>query len=186
MPRHLQTLPALILAVFLVPSLAQADSGLYFGASIGSSHLDEDFNGLNIDTDATAYRFVGGFQLGDYLGIEGGYHNFGDFAETVNIGGFSTRSEIAADGWTLGGTLGLPLSDQISLFGRAGVFFWDADVGVNGFSIDLPENENPYYGAGAKVDITPNLSLVGDWTRFELDTIDSDVISGGFQYRFGR
>lgn len=186
MLRNVQTLPVLILASFFMPSLAQADSGLYFGASLGSSHIDEDFRGLNIDTGATSYRFVGGFQLGDYLGIEGGYHNFGDFEETVNLGGFTTRSEIAADGWTLGGTLGLPLTDRVSLFGRAGVFFWDADVDVDGFSVNVPENENPYYGAGAKVDITPNFSLVGDWTRFELDSIDSDVISGGFEYRFGR
>lgn len=186
MSRYMQTIPGLILAAFLLPSLANADTGLYFGASIGSSHLEDDFNNFNIDTDATAYRFVGGFQLGDYLGIEAGYQNFGDFSETIDLGPISTRTDVDVDGWTLGGTLGLPLNEQLSLYGRAGVFFWDADVEVDGFSVDVPEDENPYYGGGAKVDVTPNLSLLGDWTRYELDNIDSDVISIGFQYRFGR
>ncbi len=186
MPHQMQTLSGLFLAAILLPSLAHAETGVYLGASIGSSHLDEDFSGFNVDTDASAYRVVGGIQLSEFLGIEAGYHNFGDFAETIDIGGLSSRAELAADGWTLGGTLGLPLTEQFFLFGRAGVFFWDADVELDGFSIDVPEDENPYYGGGAGIYITPNLSLIGDWTRYELDNIDSDVISVGFQYRFGR
>lgn len=186
MPRYVQKIAGLGLSAFLMPTLASADTGLFVGASLGSSHLDQDFSGLNIDTDATAYRFVGGFTFGDYLGVEAGYHNFGNFEETINIGSISSISEVAADGWTLGGTLGLPLSEQFSLYGRAGVFFWDADVVVDGFSIDVPEDENPYYGGGAKFDVTSNLTLVGDWTRYELDTIDSDVISIGFELRFGQ
>ena len=185
MTHPMQTVPGLILAALLLSPLAQADTGLFVGASFGSSHLDEDFGGFNIDTDANAYRIVGGFQFGDYLGLEAGYHNFGDFAETVDLGGFTSLTEVTADGWTLGGTLGLPLNEQFSLYGRAGVFFWDADVEVDGFSINVPEDENPYYGGGARVDVTSQLSLIGDWTRYELDTIESDVISVGFQYRFG-
>lgn len=186
MTHPMQTVPGLILAALLLSPLAQADTGLFVGASFGSSHLDEDFSGFNIDTDANAYRIVGGFQFGDYLGLEAGYHNFGDFAETVDLGGLTSLTEVTADGWTLGGTLGLPLNEQFSLYGRAGVFFWDADVEVDGFSINVPEDENPYYGGGARVDVTSQLSLIGDWTRYELDIIEIDVISVGFQYRFGR
>lgn len=186
MTNYKQTMPGLMLAALLLSPIAHADTGLFVGASFGSSHLDEDLSGFNVDTDANAYRIVGGFQLGDYFGVEAGYHNFGDFSETIDFGGFSTRTELAADGWTLGGTLGLPLNEQISLYGRAGVFFWDADVEIDGFSIDVPSDENPYYGGGAKVDLTSNLSLVGDWTRYELDTTESDVISVGFEFRFGR
>lgn len=186
MMQNKQTMPGLLLAALLLSTVAQADTGPFIGASFGSSHFDESFDGFSIDSDASAYRIVGGFQFGDYLGIEAGYHNFGDFAETIDLGGLSSRAEFAAEGWTLGGTLGLPLNEQFSLYGRAGVFFWDADVEIDGFSINVPEDENPYYGGGARVDVTPNLALIGDWTRYELDTIDSDVISIGFQYRFGR
>jgi len=181
-----QTVPGLFVAAILFSTVAQANPGPFIGASFGSSHLDESFDGFSIDSDANAYRIVGGFQFGDYLGIEAGYHDFGDFSETIDVGGLSSITEIGAEGWTLGGTLGLPLNEQFSLYGRAGVFFWDADVEIDGFSIDVAEDDNPYYGGGARVDVTRNLSLIGDWTRYELDTVDSDVISIGFQYRFGR
>ena len=179
-----QKLAALTAVLALLPAFASADTGLFVGASVGSSHLDEDFSGVNLDTDASAYRIAGGFRFGN-LGLEVGYQDFGDFDETIVIGPVSSRTGISADGWTLGGSLGMPLSDQLSLFGRAGVFFWDADVTVDGFSVDVPDDENPYYGGGARFDVSRNFSLVGDWTRYELDTVNTDVISIGFEYRFG-
>ncbi len=56
------------------------------------------------------------------------------------------------------------------------MFFWDADISVDGFSIDTPGDENPYYGG--------NFSLTGDWTVYEFDVLETDVISLGFNYRF--
>jgi len=186
MSRNHWTAPAVVFAAVLLPALASADSGLFVGASVGSSHFKDEINGFDLDTNATAYRFIGGLQLGDYLGVEAGYHNFGEFSESIDIGPLPSRARLSADGWTLGGTLGLPIGEQFSIFGRAGMFFWDADVELDGLSIDVPEDENPYYGGGARFKVSPNLSLVGDWTRYELDTVDSDVISLGFTYQFGR
>ena len=120
MTHNKRTIPGLFLATLLTSTFAQAETGPFVGASFGSSHLDESFDGVNIDSDASAYRIVGGFQFSDYLGIEAGYHSFGDFTETIDVGGLSSLAEIAADGWTLGGTLGLPLNERFSLFGRAG------------------------------------------------------------------
>jgi hypothetical protein len=179
-----RALLGLLLPVFLLPMLATADTGPFIGAAIGSSHIEEDFSGISLDSDATAYRFVAGFLFGDIVGIEAGYHSFGDFSETIDVGGLSTSTEIRADGWTAGGTLGLPVSEQFSLFARAGIFVWEADVEADGFSVSVPGDENPYYGGGAKFDFTRNLSLIADWTRYELDPVESDVISIGFQYRF--
>ena len=60
MTHYVQTIPGWILATFLLPSLANAESGPFLGAGFGSSHLDKDIRGLNIDTDVNAYRLVGG------------------------------------------------------------------------------------------------------------------------------
>jgi opacity protein-like surface antigen len=168
-----------------IPGIAAADSGLFIGASIGSATIDDGFDGVNLDADTSAYRIVGGYQFGDLLGLEIGYQDFGDIDETILVGPIASLTSISAEGWTAGGTLDLPLGDSFSLFGRAGIFFWDADVSIDGFSIDVPGDENPYYGAGARVKVSPNFSLIGDWSRFELDDVDTDVISIGFQYRFG-
>lgn len=178
-------LASLAAASMAIPAIAAADSGLFVGGSIGSATIDDRFDGVNLDANTSAYRIVGGYQLGDLFGLEIGYQDFGDLDEIVLIGPVSSLTRISAEGWTAGGTLDLPLSDNVSLFGRAGVFFWDADVSIDGFSIDVPSDENPYYGAGARLKVSSNLSLIGDWSRFELDDVDTDVISIGFQYRFG-
>lgn len=187
--RFMNRLTKTIVATAIIaaaPLAAQADSGLYVGGSFGSATLDERFDDFLIDTDANAYRLFGGLQLGDSLAIEAGYLDLGEFSESVDIGGLLSRADISGDGWTLGAKLGLPLSDSLSLFGHGGVFFWDADISIDGFSIDTPGDENPYYGAGLQLDLSRNLALTGDWTRYELDSVDTDVISLGIQYRFGR
>ena len=145
-----------------IPLAAQADTGPYVGASIGNARLDDNFDGFNIDTDTNSYRFFGGIEFGN-LAIEAGYLNFGDFTETVVLGGLLSRTDISGDGWTLGGKLGFPVSDNLTIYGKGGVFFWDADITVDGFSIDTPGDDNPYIGGGLKLDLSDSFSLTGDW-----------------------
>ena len=177
MKRKTIVLAGLAASFLVAPGLAVADSGLYIGGSVGSTTIDEDFDGAILDSNATAYRLVGGYQFGDLFGLEIGYQDFGEIEELPVL--------LSADGWTAGATLDLPVSDTFSLFGRAGVFFWEADIVIDGFSIDVPSDENLYYGAGAKVNVSNNFALIGDWSRFELDEVDTDVISIGFTYQFG-
>ncbi len=85
-------------AALSAPALATADSGLFVGGSIGSTTIDETFDGIDLDADATAYRIVGGYQISDLLGIEVGYQDFGDIDEFVNVGPVSSLTSISADG----------------------------------------------------------------------------------------
>ena len=175
---------ATLVTVAFLPLAASAESGFFLGGSIGSSSLDDDIEGFGIDADTTAYRFVLGYQLGDVLSFEAGYHSFGKFDEEFDIAGAVTDVTLRADGYTVGGTLGLPVTDTLSLFGRAGAFIWDADARVGGVRLSLPEDTNAYYGGGAGVAVTDRFSLIGDWTRYEFEDANSDVISIGFKYRF--
>ena len=178
------SLAAALMVTSVLPLAAHADLDAYVGGSIGNARLDDNFDGFGIDTDADSYRFFGGIQFGDTFGVEAGYLNFGDFTESVDLGGLLSRTDISGDGWTLGATLALPLSQNLSLFGKGGVFFWDADISVDGFTIDTPGDDNPYYGGGLKLDLGDNFSLTGDWTVYEFDVVETDVISLGFNYRF--
>ena len=173
---------ASVLAV--TPLTATADSGFFVGGSIGSATLDDDIDTFALDTDSTSFRLNAGWQFSDFLAIEAGYHDFGKFDELLDLGGILSDVDIRADGYTLGLTTSLPLGSNLSLFGRAGAFIWEADARVDGFRIEGFDDENLYYGAGADFKVTPRLSLLGDWTRYELDDTESDVISIGFRYRF--
>jgi hypothetical protein len=182
--RH-NIMKSLAAALVALPAVGFADSGLYIGAGVGSASLAEDIAGIDFDDDASAWRVLGGLQLGGLFGLEAGYQDLGDFEERLELGGTTAVSRFSADGWTLGGALSLPLGEAVSLFGRGGVFVWDADVDVYGVRSALDNDSNPYYGAGGKVAATRNLSLVGDWTRFEFEDAKTDVFSIGFEYRFG-
>ncbi len=176
---------SLLATATVISGTALADPGLYVGAGIGSAGVDETFDAFDFDDDVEAYRFLAGYRFGETLGIEAGYLNFGDFEQRTDLGNTTAITRLTADGWTLGGTLDVPLTEFVTLLGRGGVFVWDADVDVNGVRAAVDDDSNPYYGAGARVSLTNNFSLIGDWTRYELDDVDSDVFSLGIEFRFG-
>jgi OOP family OmpA-OmpF porin len=177
-------LGAIITALAVLPLAASAESGFFFAASVGSSTFEDDIDGLVIDTDTTAYRLTGGFQVGDYFGLEAGYHSFGKYDEQFDVGGAVTNVELRADGYTLGLMGGVPLSETFSLFGRGGAFFWDAEARIDDIIVAFPDDTDWYYGAGADFKVNPRFSLIGDWTRYEFESSESDVISIGFKYVF--
>jgi hypothetical protein len=171
---------AFLLALLLVTAgAAKADGGPYIGGSIGSATLTDDFEVFDVDDDSTAYRLVAGFNFGDTFGLEAGYQKFGRFEEGLN-----NRFRLDADGVFLGATLGLPLTDRVRLLGRGGFFFWDGDSIFNDVRRRNEDDGHLYLGAGAEVELTDTVSLIGDWTRYELDYTDSDVISIGFTVHF--
>ena len=182
--KHARNAIAGLLIASLMPAVALAENGFYLGSSIGHASLTEDFEAFDVDAESVAYRFIAGWQFNEFLSIEGGYHNFGRFEDSFTVDGEPVDLNLEADGFTFGGTLSLPLTQTFSLYGRGGAFFWDGDANVNSIIEARPEESNPYYGGGAKVAITEKLDLVGDWTRYELDSTDSDVVSIGFTFRF--
>lgn len=175
---------ALITIMAAAPTAALAETGFFFAGSIGESTFDDSIDGVIVDTDSTAYRLTGGFQVGDYFGLEAGYHSFGEYDETIDVGGFTSDISLKADGYTLGLIGGVPVSESFSLFGRGGAFFWDADARIDDIRVAFPDDTDWYYGAGADFKVNERFSLIGDWTRYEFDTSESDVISIGFKFVF--
>ena len=110
---------AALLMLLVGPISAQA-GGFYVGASIGQAELSDDFDGLVVDDNSTAYRVVGGWSFNDYFALEGGYHNFGDFEQVFDDLGTPVTVSLSADGFTLGAVGSVPLTDRFSLMGRAG------------------------------------------------------------------
>lgn len=174
---------AAFLMLFSLPLTAHAD-GLYVGASIGNASLDDSFDGLTIDDNATAFRIVAGWRFNEYFALEGGYHDFGDFEQSIDILGNQATAVLSANGFTFGAVGTIPLSERFSLMGRAGMFFWNGNAEINAVSQASPEDTNPYFGAGLSFEVSNNLQLTGDWTRYNLEDTDSGVLSVGLLYQF--
>ena len=174
---------AALLMLLVGPISAQA-GGFYVGASVGQAELSDDFDGLVVDDNSTAYRVVAGWSFNENFALEGGYHNFGDFEQVFDNFGIPATASLSADGFTLGAVGSIPVTDRFSLMGRAGWYFWDGDAEINNVSQATPEDSNLYLGAGITFDVTERLQLTGDWTRYELEDTTSGVFSFGLQYHF--
>jgi hypothetical protein len=150
-------------AAFL-PSKAQAqgsDWGNYVGASIGDSDLD------------TALKLFGGQGLTQHWGWEASFIDFGS----------RTSGAVTTEAWGLGASLVgvLPLSPQFSAFGKAGVYYVDAEVSRPGSNVSDSDIELGI-GVGLRFAINQQFSL-----RLEFESIGGeggDVVSFGAQMRF--
>ncbi len=133
--------------------------------------------------------------------IEGGYSDLGKskFHSIVTSGGSGTGDgEWRAYSIDISALGILPLGDQFSLFGRAGLGIWNLDFKFTasgpGGTATVSESESgvsPLLGIGATFNFTPQFSLRGEIERhFSVgkdDTTgksDIDLITLGLQFRF--
>ena len=181
----IRTTAVIAAGIAMLAGPTSASAGDFFvGGSIGKASLNEDFDGLVVDDDSTAFRIVGGWQFNDYFALEAGYHDFGDFTQDFVDGGDTTRVSLSADGFTFGAAGSLPLGDRFALTGRVGAFFWNGSAEINDISQAKPEDNNLFLGLGASVDLTDHFLLTADWTRYELEDATSGVFSVGVRYQF--
>ena len=180
----IQTILMAAILAMLLPVTTLADDGFYINASVGAAELSEDFDGFDVDTSSTAYRITVGWRFSDYLALEGGYNNFGDFDQTFDIDGTPTEVSLKADGFTFGGIASLPMGERFALFARAGLFFWDGDADINNVTQASPEDTNLYLGAGARMTLSERFALTADVSRYDLEDSASSVLSIGVDIRF--
>jgi hypothetical protein len=134
-----------VFALIALPAAA-ADNGFYLGGSFGYSDITTgELNQFSVEGDATGYKIFGGARFLHVLALEASWVDFG----TIN----DTRNDIEAeiDGYGLQGVVLLPLGIA-DIFGKAGVFQWNADfqgpiINPNSASND---GTDPVYGAGVQ------------------------------------
>lgn len=168
MMRVLRTLlfliPALAGAAFLAP-VAQAQPEFYAGAGYGRFDINED----EFDENDTVWKAYAGFSFNRAIGIELSWVDFNEAREAGN--------SFEADGWGAAAVLSLPLSENFSLYGKAGQFFWDSgrrQTGLPGVVSD--DGDDPFYGAGAKFRLNELLDLRLEWERYDVADIDLDTV----------
>lgn len=206
------------------------DAGFYGTIGIQNSTLDEDLSGLspfgNVSDNDTSFNITAGYSFNKYIAIEGGYMDMGEIlgVSTGNVtttgdfqwtlpnldiiipNGTTANASLDAevDGWTLGGVFSLPVSDNFSVYGKAGYYFWDADarlsaaltagsITVNGITYNAPisdsisvgyDGEDPYWGIGAEYVFSESMAIRADYNQFEVDSFDVETIGAALKYNF--
>jgi OmpA-OmpF porin, OOP family len=159
-------------------AVAQIDTGFYGGVGIGRAKakfkgedftFDSPFFEERRDETDTAYKFFGGYQLGQYIGAELSYTDLGKFAYVYNgapFGGGEARVNYKATSVATSALARIPLGRGFSATGRLGVGYNTAERSAltgNGFTTIPPipgatkKRFGLLWGVGAQYDFTPAL-----------------------------
>lgn len=155
----------------------QSTNPVYIGGSLGTSSVDSFCDGQsNCDDSDMGWKVFAGYDFSERIAFEVGYNSLGEMQ--------SSTKKTKVTGYELAAVGKMPLNDQIGLFGKAGLFRWEAkndDGKRSAFDI--------MFGAGVDYKLNGNMSVRGEWERFNdietksNETSDIDMLSLGFTYR---
>ena len=137
----------------------------YIGASIGSNDSTALCGNAftSCKDEDRGWKAYSGVRLNDSVVIEGGYIQFGDL---VAYDSNSIRSTSAVSGYTTAGLATYQYSDQIELFGKGGMIWWDNEKNTASGKSES-DGTGSFLGIGANYDMGDNLGVRAEWERFE-------------------
>jgi len=145
----------------------------YIGATLGESSIDLD--GYD---PGFFYKAYGGIRS-KYYGFEGAYMRLARF-DLIE----GNTGSISSSGIEVSGVLFLPLSSNLELFLKAGVFSWSASGDFNGGLIPQNKGTDVTYGGGFQYSITENIAVRAEYQQFK-DVLGGEVTSPslGIKYK---
>lgn len=163
----------LLVASVLISSTAFA--GGYVGLSAGMSDANQGY----LD-NGTSFSVTGGYALNENFALEASYIDLGDMDDNLGAG-----LTLSIDGFVVSAVGKVPLSNNINVFGKVGMFVWDATADQDGLGAVLNDDGvDATFGLGVSVDFTPNFGLYAQFQQFDIDDGDVKNYSLGAQFMF--
>lgn len=167
---------------------ATGNAGFYGGLGVGRASTDTDSTGIAGATDkqSTAWKMFGGYQINQYVAVEGGYVGLGKASVNGTRGGLPAFGSLDSNAWQAAVVGSLPLNQQFALTGKLGIARTSTDItsNINGTPFAATDkNTAATYGLGARYDLTKTVALRGEWERFRIDSTglgsksDADMFS---------
>ena len=178
------TLSVALLA--LATSALPAAADLYVGFGSGRASIDEHVAGSSdeLNADETTEQFFFGFELGRHGALEFGRTDFGVLEDTVTISGLPNQVMYTADGRTISLLFRDEISDDLSLFLRAGVVDWNRTIDIGGGAfIQHASGQNGVFGLGATYRATDHLTFRVEYTQYEIG--DEDLMASSLAVTWG-
>lgn len=154
-----------LLMVGLMATSAGA-RGLYFGAGIGNTFFSDEIDDAvdevqEIDENSTSWKIFGGYNMISFLGVEGGYRDFGEIK--YNLKGQAHTSSV--NGWDIS-AMGRFTIAIVDVFGKAGAMFWESEYQVDELGGD-DSGTDFLWGIGAGVHLGP-IGVRVEWESLEV------------------
>jgi OmpA-OmpF porin, OOP family len=180
---------AAILCSFATAASAQS----FIGASLGQSDIGSGITKDLITSGAfdgvdTGFKIFSGYMFGPHFGVEGAYIDLGDARYSGTFAGVPvTGGKVEASGYTISALVSYPVSDEVAVFGKLGLFTWEwtASDTTAGRAFETSERGNDVaFGVGAAYHFGRHFAVRAEWERFKLDDTDADLLSVGIIWRF--
>lgn len=150
----------------IIAATAGFAQGLYLGAGIGNTYYNTEIGeaidqAQEISENSTAWKLFAGFQLSEFLNVEGGYRNFGSISTEIEDVTFESKTS----GWDVE-ALGRVKVSMIDIFAKAGIMFWSNDLSFIGENFEETGSDF-LWGVGVGV----HLGSIGVRAEWESITI---------------
>ena len=178
----------LLVSLLAISGTAIADTGFYFGGSVGDTTLQADFDDpigdgtFSFDESDFSWKAFGGINFDlpvIQLGIEAGYVDLGGPSAT-----FATEEYgVDVTAWDAFGVAGFNVG-PVKLFGKLGVISWDADATIAGIEAGSDDGTDTAYGVGAAFELG-SFQIRAEYEAFDIsDVEDLYMLSAGFVFTF--
>jgi OOP family OmpA-OmpF porin len=183
---------ALLVASGLIAA-PQAWGQFYIGGSVGKSDFD-DGNAIpdlitsgTVDGSDSGFKLFGGYQFNQHFGVEMAWVDLGKASYSGTfLGAPVTGGSVDTSGFNFSAVGTLPLNPSFELFGKLGIFFWDAKASDTTGGLPFSgkdDGTDVSFGIGASYNINRNFSVRAEWEQFE--AVDSiSLLSLGIVFKF--
>ena len=165
----------------------QTDNKAGWNLGIAAAFGQYQFDSNQLDDSSVGFKLFAGYRFNQWLGLEGAYHNFGDFQEdtTPAVPGGNAIAQI--DGFSASALFFLPFGgEDFELFGKAGFYSFNQNVFVDNATVGSNSPDSLHLGAGARFFISDQLAVRSEADWFYVDKGDLWSLNLGFEYQFGR
>lgn len=183
-------------------------TGVYFGFGMGQARLNgwkqysNDFvmssfgapTLVSSENISTGFKVFGGYQVNQYFGVEAGFVDFNDVKSDSTVSGpRSVYTTAQNDAWTLAAVGTLPVTKNISVFGKLGASSWNSNlksVATDSIGFKSSEHEgrdgyDAFYGLGVSYALVENMvDLRAEMERYKLDDADISLLTAGLAVKF--
>lgn len=192
----------MLLSALALP--AQAGDGWYLGGALGWAMTDVDAADIENrlaneglpgtatvdDEDRLGWKVLGGYGW-RYLALEAGYVDLGEIATGLagtgpvtieQLRGIPASSGSGAEAAVL---LRYPFTERLTAYLRAGALRWETEYGLAGDNRSF-SGTDATLGAGVQWALATHWLVRAGWDRYTVEEDDTDLLSVGLLYRFGR
>lgn len=192
-------------------------SGFYAGFGLGQSKVNgwpdtssvltsalavpgQSVSSVSSDNTNLGWKAFLGYQFNKHIGLEGGFVDFQEATAntTLTIPAGAPAPTVPTiytneknEAWTLAAVGTLPVTKNISVFGKLGAANWHGRLTSHDSSFPRRESTiarsrgtNLYYGAGASYTLVEGVDVRAEWERFDFGGTDVDLLSAGLAVKF--